>query len=117
MKNISSVYIFLLTISIIMAPAFGSAIETPKTLLASIRISDGISKHEASSIAKAYFITYVGCGTYTGISERKDVWIVNGVHGRGAALIEGFFIDKKSGEITSPIGPSHINPYGMLNRP
>ncbi len=70
-------------------------------------------------IAEAYFLMYVGCGAYSGISEGES-WNVQGFFGRSAAPIKNFTIDKKTGEIKSSVGESYINPKAMietLNKP
>jgi hypothetical protein len=90
--------------------------ETPERLLADVSLSNGINKREATNIAKAYFLRHVGCGSFMSISEVKNAWVVNGVHGLGAEPIEGFFIDKSKGIITSPIGPSYKRPHDLLTQ-
>jgi hypothetical protein len=90
--------------------------ETPARLLAHITASDGINKREATNIAKAYFLRHVDCGSFMSISEVKNAWVVNGAHGFGAEPIEGFFIAKRNGAITSPIGPSYKRPQDLLNQ-
>lgn len=71
------------------------------------------SRKEAERIAQSYFALHVGCGAYTGISESREAWIVEGKFGFAGEPIEGFFIDKKTGRITSPIGPSYANETEM----
>jgi hypothetical protein len=90
--------------------------ETPERLLADVTLSNGINKHEATNITKAYFLRHVGCGSFMSIPEVKNAWVVNGVHGRGAKPIEGLLIDKSKGVITSPIGPSYKRPHDLLNQ-
>jgi hypothetical protein len=88
--------------------------ETPVSLLAMVNTSDGVSHVEAERIAKAYFLLHVGCGNFSEISAGQDAWIVEGRFGRGARPIHGFLIDRRSGAITSPIGPSFKAPQDML---
>lgn len=88
--------------------------DAPKHLGALIRSIEAApqkvsTREEAESIAKAYFSLHVGCGAYTGISESSAAWIVEGRFGFGGIPITGFFIDKETGRITSPIGPSYAN--------
>ncbi|MGN6152855.1 MAG: hypothetical protein ACTHOH_12745 [Lysobacteraceae bacterium] len=79
--------------------------------------ADGIDAAEARRIALAYFDRHVGCGTFTGIADGGERWLVQGVHGRGAAAIRGFTIDKRSGAVASPIGPSYADPQMRIERP
>ena len=83
--------------------------------LSKVTISDGISRKEATAIAEAYFCEHVGCGAFRGIRNGGDVWIVEAVFGHGARPVRGFQIDKKSGRVTSPIGPSYENPLDMMD--
>jgi hypothetical protein len=82
--------------------------------LSTVNFTDGITKQEANTIAIAYFTKHIGGGNFSGISEAKDAWRVEGRVGRGAKPIEGFFINKKTGAITSTIGPSYAHPKDML---
>ena len=82
--------------------------------LKTINTTDGISKSEATLIATCYFELKVGCGGFTGIRDAGKYWGVDGFFGYGATPIVGFSIDKSSGEITSPIGPSYKTPLQML---
>ena len=88
--------------------------ETPASLLRSVDASDGINRAEAESIAEAYFLKHVGCGVYTGLASGPDSWIVKGKHGFAGDPIKGFLIDKQSGAIRSPVGPSYVRPEAML---
>lgn len=81
-----------------------------KTQLVKMNVYDGINIKEADIIARAYFHKYVGCGGYLSVSDGGTFWEVNGLFGLGARRIKGFQIDKMSGKITSPIGPSYLNP-------
>jgi len=77
-------------------------------------VADGISRSEAELIAKCYFQQNVGCGNFTGIRDGGDHWIVDGVFGYAAKPIHGFHIDKSTGKITSPIGPSYATPFTIF---
>jgi hypothetical protein len=94
--------------------AAASMKETAGSLLAKVKTTDGINKKEANSIAKAYFLIHVGCGSFQDVTELKDAWVVNGVHGFAAEPITGFLINKRTGAITSPIGPSYERPKDLL---
>jgi hypothetical protein len=88
--------------------------KSPALLLSSVDTSDGVSRAEAVSIAEAYFLKHVGCGAYRDISETSDAWVVEGLFGYAAQPIKGFLINKRSGAITSPVGPSYAHPSDML---
>jgi hypothetical protein len=88
--------------------------ETPAALLSSVDYSDGISRREADNIAEAYFETHVGCGSYSGISNSDEGWIVEGKFGFAGDPIKGFLIDKKTGAVKSTVGPSYAHPNEML---
>ena len=83
-------------------------------LLNDIDVSDGIDAPEARIIADAYFKMHVGCGFYEGISDSSQAWVVEGKYGYAGGPIRGFFINKKTGAITSPIGPSYSRPSDMF---
>lgn len=78
--------------------------------LQNMDVRDGIDKKEAEIIARAYFHMQVGCGSYEKVSDGVSFWEVHGRIGRGAIPIKGFQIEKNTGKITSPIGPSYANP-------
>jgi len=82
--------------------------------LSDINASDGIDELEARIIADAYFKRHVGCGFYEGISSSSEAWVVEGKYGFAGDPIRGFFINKKTGAITSPIGPSYSLPNDMF---
>jgi hypothetical protein len=85
--------------------------------LQTVTVADGISKPEADIVAECYFHQNVGCGGYTGIRDGGDVWIVDGAFGVAAKPIKGFYIDKSTGRITSPIGPSYATPFEIFAKP
>jgi len=91
-----------------------STLATPARLLSYVDASDGVSLSEATNIAEAYFLLHVGCGNYSGISELPDSWVVEGQFGYAGEPIRGFLIDKRTGAITSPVGPSYVRPGDML---
>lgn len=91
------------------------ALATPATLLAYIDTRDGVTRAEANDIAQAYFLHHIGCGNYAGISDAPGAWVVEGRFGYAGEPIRGFLIDKRSGAITSPIGPSHARPEDLLD--
>lgn len=95
-------------------PLPSDALTTPATLLAYVDTRDGVTRAEAHDIAQAYFLRHVGCGNFAGISEAPDAWVVEGRSGYAGEPIRGFLIDKRSGAISSPIGPSHARPEDML---
>ena len=82
--------------------------------LKTVTVTDGISKSEAELIAKCYFAKHVGCGVFTGIRDGGDYWIVDGGFGFAGVPIHGFYIDKSSGEVTSPVGPSYATPFEIF---
>ena len=78
--------------------------------LKAVTLSDGVSQAEAEVIAQSYFARNVGCGALTGIQDGGDHWILDGKFGYAGEPIKGFFIDKRSGRVTSPVGPSYDDP-------
>ena len=82
--------------------------------LKAVTVADGISKSEAELIAECYFHQNVGCGGFTGIRDGDGYWIVDGAFGYAAKPIQGFHIDKSTGKITSPIGPSYATPFEIF---
>ena len=82
--------------------------------LKAVTLSDGVSRAEAEIIAQSYFARNVGCGAFTGIQDGGDCWIVDGKFGFAGELIKGFFIDKHSGKVTSPVGPSYDDPLKIF---
>jgi hypothetical protein len=82
--------------------------------LKAVNLSDGVSQPEAEIIAESYFARNVGCGALTGIQDGGDRWIVDGKFGFAGEPIKGFFIDKRSGRVTSPIGPSYDDPLKIF---
>lgn len=87
---------------------------TPASLLQFVDATDGVSRAEAYDIAGAYFLQHVGCGNYSGISEVPGSWVVEGQFGFAGEPIRGFLINKQTGAITSPVGPSYARPGEML---
>jgi hypothetical protein len=85
-----------------------------KAELDSVSVVDGVSKPEAELIAKSYFHRHVGCGMFTGIRDGGRHWIVDGGVGYFGKPIEGFKIDKETGSVTSPIGPSYGSPSDIM---
>ena len=103
----------------LLLPGIGFAhasdvLATPASHLRYVDAADGISAAEANDIAEAYFLKHVGCGSYVGISDGIDAWVVNGQFGYAGEPIKDFRIDKKTGAIASSIGPSYEHPGDML---
>jgi hypothetical protein len=82
--------------------------------LKTVTLADGISQSEAEVIGKSYFAKHVGCGAFVGIQDAGDRWIVDAKFGYAGEPIKGFFIDKRSGKLTSPVGPSYDNPLDIF---
>jgi hypothetical protein len=95
------------------------AAETKKlrAKLLKMNVADGINENEADTIARAYFIKYVGCGNYEKVSDAEDFWQIEGRWGLGAQPIKGFVINKVTGEIKSPIGPNYLHPKDIFAPP
>ncbi len=77
-------------------------------------MADGISKAEAELIAECYFHQHVGCGAFTGVARTGPFWIVDAKFGYAGTPVNGFHIDKSSGKIRSPIGPSYATPIEIF---
>ena len=84
--------------------------------LKAVTVSDGVSQSEAEIIAQSYFARHIGCGAFTGIQDGGNRWIVDGKFGFAGEPIKGFFIDKHSGKVTSPVevGPSYDDPLKIF---
>jgi hypothetical protein len=87
---------------------------TREVVLAHVAGVHGLTRADAIFIAKAYFSRNVGCGEFTGISDGADSWVVEGLFGFAAEPIKGFIINKRTGAITSPVGPSYANLRDLL---
>ncbi len=98
------------------AAAQTRAATTPKLReqLKGITVQDGISQSEAEIIPKYYFELNVGCGGYNGVRDGGPFWIVEAQEGFAGTPVNGFHIDKKTGKISSPIGPSYSSPAELL---
>ena len=82
--------------------------------LRAVTTADGISKSEAELIAECYFEMNIGCGAFTGIQNGGDHWIVDAKFGYAGTPVKGFQIDKGTGKIKSPIGPSYATPFQIF---
>lgn len=82
--------------------------------LRTVALEDGVSRSEAQVIGECYFARNVGCGVFLGVIDGGSRWIVDAAVGYAAKPVEGFYIDKHSGKVVSPIGPSYDNPLEML---
>jgi hypothetical protein len=82
--------------------------------LLNISTADGISKSEAELIAECYFHEHVACGAFLGIQDGGDFWVVDCVSGYFGKPARGFHIDKLTGKIASPIGPSYATPIQIF---
>lgn len=96
------------------AACFAAEPQAVVSLLSTVNVKDGISRGEATNIAKAYFIANVGCGAFVGIVDGHSSWIIEGKFGYAGHPIRELRIDKKSGAIRSSVGPSYATPNEML---
>jgi len=78
--------------------------------LHTITLADGISQSEAQIIGDCYFARNVACGAFYGVHDGGDRWIVDAGFGYAGMPVKGFYIEKQSGKVVSPIGPSYDNP-------
>lgn len=106
-------FLSLICVACQMQPAVPPAAEW-RAKLKTVTLTDGISRSEAQIIGQCYFARHVGCGGFSGIRDGGDHWIVDGNFGIAGAPVRGFFIDKHSGKVTSPIGPSYDNPFEIF---
>jgi hypothetical protein len=91
--------------------------ESVQGLLATVSTHDGIDKIEAENIAKAYFRHNIGCGYFKEVTDTEDNWVVQGGFGYAGTPIEGFLINKNTGAIASPVGPSYRSPFEIPSEP
>jgi hypothetical protein len=96
-------------------PSVSRATAVLRQKLGRITLDDGVSESEAKIIAQAYFAAHVGCGAFTGIRDAGELWIVDGKFGYAGDPISGFYIDKRSGKLTSPIGQSYDDPRKIFD--
>ena len=82
--------------------------------LKTVTVADGISQSDAQIIGECYFAKNVGCGVFKGIQDGGDRWIVDASFGYAGKPVTGFYIDKHSGKVVSPIGPSYDNPLEIF---
>lgn len=108
------VFLLLILVSVVCAgcqtpPATPTAAEWRQKLQL-VTLADGISQSEAQIIGECYFAKNVGCGAFYGVHDGGDRWIIDAAFGIAAVPVKGFYIDKQSGRVVSPIGPSYDNP-------
>jgi len=82
--------------------------------LSTIQLADGVSQAEAQIIGECYFARNVGCGIFSGVHDGGDRWIVDAAFGYAGQPVKGFYIEKHSGRIESPIGPSYESPFEIF---
>src|SRR5689334_19546880 len=104
--------LFLLSLALVgcRTQTMGLANTGLRQKLKAVTLADGVSQSEAEIIGQSYFAKNVGCGAFNGIRDGGDRWIVDGTFGYAAKPLKGFFIDKSSGKLTSPVGPSYDDP-------
>lgn len=79
----------------------GAVVDAPPLILP-VAPGSGVSHEQAMAIARAYFLTHVGCGGLSGVTELADSWKVEGQFGYAGTPIEGFLINKATGALTLP---------------
>ncbi len=82
--------------------------------LRTVTLADGVSQSEAEIIGECYFSKHVGCGACYGVHDGGDRWMLDAAFGYGGKTVNGFYIEKHSGKIVSPIGPSYDNPLEIF---
>ena len=76
-----------------------------------VTVEDGIDQLEATTLADAYFISYIsGCGATGSVIDQSDKWEVKTVIGYAATPYESIFIQKATGIITCKKGPKATPP-------
>jgi hypothetical protein len=117
MRKLSELIVAILVSLLLAGPVAATPVFVPADAIASLADvdpSDGISEAEAKMIAETYFNKHVGCGTYEGVSDSSESWIVEGKTGYSGDPISGFLISKTTGEVISTVGPSYARPSDML---
>lgn len=109
-----------LALALSLNPACWTAGLTPdqkecRAELRTVILHDGVSRTEAEIIARSYFSHYVVCGGLMGIEDGGDRWIVDGRYGYAGEPRDGFYIDKRSGRLNSPVGRSYENPLRIFD--
>ena len=78
---------------------------------AQVDFRNGVDKHEAEVLGRAYFLSYIsGCGVTLEPIEKGSSWEVPVVFGIVAVPIEPIVIDRTTGTMTHPRGPVVIPP-------
>ena len=108
--NLKNLFIVPLMTLVIAIPAWAV---NPCEKLKAISTEDGIDLSEAEAIVACYFEKNVGCGAAGAIKDEGTYWDVSVKFG-----YEGeprpFHIDKKTGAVTTDIGPNYLNPMELL---
>jgi len=78
--------------------------------LRTVDLSDGVSQSEAMIIGQCYSDQHLGGGKITRVDDGADHWTAVGKLGGYVAKPLSFEIDKRSGKITSQVGPSYNSP-------
>jgi hypothetical protein len=85
----------------------------PCEKLKTINTGNGINLSEAEAIVTCYFEKNVGCGAAGDIKDEGTYWDVSVKFGY-AGEPRPFHIDKKTGAVTTDIGPNYLNPMDLL---
>ena len=73
---------------------------------AQVDFRNGVDKHEAEVLGRAYFLSYIsGCGMTIEPIEKGSSWEVPVIFGFAAVPIEPIVIDRTTGTMTHPRGP------------
>ena len=87
--------------------------QTKRGKLHALVLSDGVSQSEAMIIGECYFAKHLAGGKITSIRNDGDYWVVEGKLGGYLAKPLSFDIDKRSGKVTSQVGPSYDCPLDI----
>jgi hypothetical protein len=102
---------FIATLIVLLSICAGC--QTMRGKLHTVNLSHGISKSDAMIIAECYSAKHLGGGKIEGIQDGGDHWIAVGRLGGYVAKPLSFDIDKRSGKVTSTVGPNYDNPLDI----
>ena len=75
--------------------------------LAAVVVADGVDEHEAKRLADEYFWRHIsGCGMVLALVDRGSYWEGPAAFGYAGVPIDPLRIDKASGDVSWPGGPT-----------
>ncbi|GAB2809725.1 hypothetical protein [Dyella kyungheensis] len=87
------------------------------TVVEGVNLKAGVTQDQAGAMAQIYFGRYIaGCGSADTLVDRGESWQVTPRIGiAGAKSGEPIIIDKHTGRVSHPGGPTFRNPADLLS--